>query len=74
MLHKNLFRDPLLSVEIFNCYGYFISGVVAAQKVLLYIMMKVLVATIFKGSTTSLIKKYEIFSIYIYFVAWFSWL
>lgn len=56
MLHKNLFQDPLLSVEIFSCYGYFISGVVAARMVLLYIMMKVLVATIFKGSTTSLIK------------------
>lgn len=57
MLHKNLFQDPLLSVEIFSCYGYFISGVVAARMVLLYIMMKVLVATIFKGSVTSLIKK-----------------
>lgn len=57
MLHKNLFQDPLLSVEIFSCYGYFISGVVAARMVLLYIMMKLLVATIFKGSTTSLIKK-----------------
>lgn len=57
MLHKNLLQDPLLSVEIFSCYGYFISGVVAARMVLLYIMMKVPVATILKGSTTFLIKK-----------------
>lgn len=56
MLHKNLFQDPILSVEIISSYGYF-SGVVPALKVLLYIMKKMLVPAIFKDNTTILIKE-----------------
>jgi hypothetical protein len=41
MLHKNLFQDPIHSIEIFSYYGYFIIGVVPALKVLLYIVTKV---------------------------------
>lgn len=56
MLHKNLFQDPIPSVEMIGSYGYF-SGVVSTLKVVLYIMKKMRVAAIFKDNTTILIKE-----------------
>lgn len=56
MLHKNLFQDPIHSIEIFSYYGYFIWCGACAEGVALHCDESAC-AAIFKGSMTFLIKE-----------------